>query len=104
MQLVLHAVDNAIALSHLQGCPFSLDKDHMIRMEPFVVYTSKNAKKNKPHESYVFLHRDYILFAQAIHDEATDTTTYEYTDSLQVSPIPMVWNHNWYGMGIQSVM
>ena len=91
VQFVLRAVDNAIALSNLQGCPFSLDKDNMIRIEPFIVYTSKNAKKSKPHESYVFLHRDYVLFTQATLDEATDITTYEYTDCLQVSSIPMVW-------------
>ena len=91
VQFVLRAVDNAIALSNLQGCPFSLDKDHMIRTEPFIVYTSKNAKKSKPHESYVFLHRDYVLFTQATLDEANDITNYEYTDSLQVNSIPMVW-------------
>jgi len=89
VQLVLRAIDNAIAISNLQGCPFSLDEDHMIRMEPFIVYTSRTSKKRKPYSSHVFLHQKYVVFTQAVHDEATGTvSSYVYTDSLQVSPIP----------------
>ena len=88
VQLVLRAVDNAIAISNLQGCPFSLDEDHMIRMEPFIVYTSRNSKNRKPYSSHVFLHQKYVVFTQAVHNEATGAVSYVYTDSLQVSPIP----------------
>ena len=84
VQGVILAADNTIAIGNLKGCPFTVDEVKMISMEPFNVYS--NLKKKKIRKLQVFLHRDYVIFSQAEYSEATETTSYQYIESIQVRP------------------
>ena len=80
VQGVILAADNSIAIGNLKACPFEAK---IIPMEPFNVYS--NLKK-KIRKLQVFLHRNYVIFSQAEYREATETTSYQYIESIQVRP------------------
>ncbi len=85
MQQVTRTVDNAIVMSNLKSCPYSLDITRVVRADPFNMYTTNRKKRIR--ETVVILHRDYIIFTQPHHGnrEGVERTAYEYVESLQVS-------------------
>lgn len=101
MQVVIRTVDNAIIVANLRGFPKALETSHMIRAEPFTMYTTQ--KKKRIREAVVILHRDYIIFTQPHQgdQEGVEFTTYEYLESLQVCMWLSVcgcvggWEHVW---------
>ena len=78
IQSLLHAANNAMAMSKLRGCPISLDGTSLLMAEEFNMYTTE--KRKVVREMVVFLHHQYIVFAV----DLMGGKEYDYWEHIEV--------------------
>ena len=78
IQSLLHAANNAMAMSKLRGCPISLDETSLLMAEEFNMYTTE--KRKVVREMVVFLHHQYIVFAV----DLMGGKEYDYWEHIEV--------------------
>ncbi len=84
MVSVLRAVDNAISLSKLQGCPQDIMDGGLICRNHFLVYSTRE-KKRRIHRMIAYLHPHKVVLARPHREKRKRKEgEYEFYEALEV--------------------